>query len=213
VRFEELVERLAELPPRLPPAPSALMPVLVPGPDGRRPGRPRFPPGPPRDAAVLVLFHPGPEAEARVVLTERSAGGHRHAGQISFPGGAIDEGESIVGAAIREAHEEVGLRPEQARLEVVGALEPIDVRASAFLVHPVVATAAVEPALVPDEHEVATIISAPVSAFLPGAPIETVTAMRDGMNLRYGAYLVGDHRVWGATARIMGGLGAWLYRE
>jgi 8-oxo-dGTP pyrophosphatase MutT (NUDIX family) len=213
MRFEELLPRLAALPARLPPAPRALMPVLVPGPDGRPPAVRRFPPGPPREAAVLVLFHPGPEGEARVILTERSAGGHRHAGQISFPGGAVDEGETVLEAAVREAREEVGLVAEQAGLSVAGTLAPVDVRVSAFIVHPVIAVVPNQPALVPDEHEVAAIISAPLAAFLPGAPIETVVAERDGMHLRYGAYPVDDYRVWGATARILGGLGAWLGRR
>ncbi|HSH22222.1 MAG TPA: CoA pyrophosphatase [Candidatus Caenarcaniphilales bacterium] len=212
MQFEELRARLTELPHRLPPAPRALMPVLVPTPDGGRPVVPRFPAGTPRNAAVLVLFHAGPDGEARVVLTERSAGGHRHAGQVSLPGGAIDEAESIVAAALREAREEVGLEPEQAGVVVVGSLAPVDVRVSGFRVYPVIATAAREPVLTADEREVAAIISAEVAAFLPGAPIGIETAERDGMRLRYGAYPIGAYRVWGATARIMGGLGAWLAR-
>lgn len=67
--------------------------------------------------------------------------------------------------------------------------------------------------LVPDGHEVAAIIHAPLAAFLTSAPIEMVSADRDGLRLRYGAYRVGDHLVWGATAGILGRLGVYLATE
>lgn len=208
MQFDDARARLARLPRLLPPAPRALMPVLVPGPDDAPSAMPSFPAGPPREAAVLVIVHPAVDGQAMVVLTERAAGGHRHAGQVSLPGGAIDEGESVSDAALREAREEVGLHPEQAELEVVGSLAPVDVRVSGFRVHPVVSLAARTPLLAADGYEVAAIIHAPLAAFLPGAPIETVTAERDGFRLRYGAYPVSGYLVWGATARILGGLGA-----
>ena len=87
-----------------------------------------------------------------------------------------------------------------------------DVRVSGFLVHPVVAFADREPALKADDYEVVEVFSAPVAAFLPGAPIETVTAERDGYRLRYGGYQIGRHHVWGATAMMLGRFGAYLGR-
>jgi 8-oxo-dGTP pyrophosphatase MutT (NUDIX family) len=160
---------------------------------------------------VLILFYPDADGEAQLVLTERSPGGHRHAGQISLPGGAIDDDdESIEAAALREAFEEVGLDPVQAGVRVHGVLPEVDVRVSGFLVHPVIAFAERPPILVADGYEVAAILSAPVASFLPNAPIEIVTEERDGFRLRYGAYRVGEHLVWGATAGILGRLGAYL---
>jgi len=67
-----------------------------------------------------------------------------------------------------------------------------------------------EPRLSPEEREVAAVFSAPLDAFMPGAPIEIITAEREGLRLRYGAYRVGRHLVWGATATILGRLGALL---
>jgi 8-oxo-dGTP pyrophosphatase MutT (NUDIX family) len=211
VRFDEARERLAEIPDRLPPPPAALMPVVLADPEGV-PGRaPRFPDLPRRDAAVLILIYPDAAGDAQLVLTERSAGGHRHAGQISLPGGAIDpEDLTPAAAAIREATEEVGLDPVQAGVTVAGVLPLFDVRVSGFMVAPVVAFAERPPTLAPDGYEVASVFGAPLAAFIKGAPIEIVTAERDGYTLRYGAYRVGEHLVWGATAGILGRLGAFL---
>src|SRR5687767_14001471 len=99
--------------------PRELMPVALATPHGEAPRALRFPDAPEREAAVLILFYPGSDSEAHLVLTERSPGGHRHAGQISLPGGAVDdEDESIPAAALREAYEEVGLDVEQAGVTI-----------------------------------------------------------------------------------------------
>ena len=66
------------------------------------------------------------------------------------------------------------------------------------------------PTLTPDGYEVASVIAAPLAAFVRGAAIEMVDAERDGYRFRYGAYRVGEHLVWGATAGILGRLGAFL---
>jgi hypothetical protein len=75
---------------------------------------------------------------------------------------------------------------------------------------PVLAVAERAPVFVADDREVATLLTVPVQHFLPQAPVEIVEEDRDGWRLRYGAYPVDGYRVWGATGRVLGQLGAVL---
>ena len=211
MQLDEVRRRLRFLPSPLPEPPKAI--------DARVIGQPGALPAwirvaqdaPPRLAAALVLIFPDADGRAFIVLTERPTGDLRHAGQISLPGGRVDPGDDFpVGTALREAREEIGLDADAAGLEVLGMLDVVDVRVSGFLLTPVIAVARRLPRLVPDPREVASILLAPISAFLPGATIEIVEAPRDGFRLRYGAYPVQGHHVWGATARVLGQLGAVL---
>lgn len=149
------------------------------------------------------------DAEAEIILIERAPHGH-HPGEISFPGGRAEDGEDAVTTALREAAEEVGLDAVAAGVRVLGGLEAFWIPVSGYQVRPVVAIADQPPVLTPSPAEVASIILAPLEAFLPGAPIEIVETMIRDFPIRYGAYPVGGHLVWGATARILGQLGALL---
>jgi len=166
-------------------------------------------------SAVLVLVCPDRDpadrtAQAEVVLIERVDRGGHHSGEISFPGGRAEPREDPTTTALREAAEEVGLDPRGAGVRVIGELAPFWIPVSNFRVHPVLAVAGRQPLLDPSADEVASIVHAPVDAFLPDAPIEVVETTVRGMALRYGAYPIAGHRVWGATARVLGQLGALL---
>lgn len=164
-----------------------------------------------RQAAALVLLYPDALGETRLVLTVRPSGDHVHAGQVALPGGKREPGDEFPhGTALREATEEVGLDPAAAGVEVLGVLDTVDVRVSGFLMVPVLATAPAEPRLEPDEREVAELLRVPVRHFLPAAPIGIADEERDGWHLRYGYFPVEGHRVWGATASVLGQLGALL---
>jgi len=195
----------------MPPPPAALMPVRV-GESAARgwPGSP----GSGRPAAVLVLIVPDDAGEARVILTERTTGGRHHSGEISFPGGRAEpEDADLVATALREAAEEIGLEPDEAGVRVVGTLEPFWIPVSNYLVTPVVAIAAHRPRLTAAPDEVARIVEAPLAAFLGDAPIEIVERTIDDWTIRYGAYAVDGLSVWGATARVLGQLGALLMAD
>jgi 8-oxo-dGTP pyrophosphatase MutT (NUDIX family) len=211
MRFEHAERLLGKLPAKLPAPPAELMPTAVAthG-DSGEPRFPSFPRNALREAAVLILVHPGLEREARIVLIERAGGDYPHAGQISLPGGAIEGAETPIEAALREANEEVGLDVEQAGVRVVGALPASDVTVSGYRVHPIVAFAERVPDVQPDGVETAAVFTAPLAAFIPPAPIEIETAVRDGYRLRYGGYRIGEYHVWGATAMILGRLGVYL---
>ncbi|HEY8989515.1 MAG TPA: CoA pyrophosphatase [Candidatus Limnocylindrales bacterium] len=207
MRFDAALERLAAFPVPLPAGPESLMPVFT---DGRL--RPRFTPSPTaRPAAVLVLLYPDADREARIILTERVTYDGHHSGEVSFPGGKAEPADADAAAtALREASEEVGLDPVAAGVGVVGLLDPVFIPVSDFRIQPVVAVAAREPVLSANPSEVARILTPPVADFLTDSGIEIVERTIRDWPLRYGGYRIDGLHVWGATARILGQLGALL---
>ncbi len=210
VRYEDALDRLGRLPAVLPPPPDELVPIRLDGLEWSRDGIPGREAA--RPAGVLVLVIPADDGEARVVLTERVDRGGHHSGEVSFPGGKAEDGDpDIVATALREAAEEVGLDAAAAGVEVVGLLETFWIPVSSFEVTPVLAIAARRPALSPEPAEVARILEAPLRHFVPGAPIVPVERTIRSVPLRYGTYPVDGLAIWGATARILGQLGALVH--
>lgn len=154
-------------------------------------------------AAVLVPLYVAADGQLTAVLTKRRDDMRRHAGEVSFPGGRQDEGEDDLQlTALREAHEEIGLDP--AGVEIVGALQPTPTIATDYAVYPFVGL--IEPGLTwtPSEREVAEILELPLSAIRAGYGRQRL--MRRGIPFRTDVYVVGEHLVWGATARMLGDL-------
>ncbi len=200
----------------MPEPPSALMPVRLDTGEQRTPAI-LFGPETARPAAVLVLLAPSSDArdaEAEVILIRRVDRGGHHSGDVALPGGRLEVGDlNLAAAALREAAEEVGLDPVAAGVRVVGELETFWIPISDYRVTPVLAIAARRPDLTPSPDEVEAIIRAPLAAFLPDALIELVDTEISGFPLRFGAYPTNGLRVWGATARILGQLGAIVGRD
>jgi 8-oxo-dGTP pyrophosphatase MutT (NUDIX family) len=151
-----------------------------------------------QDAAVLVPLYGWPERPG-LVFTERRHDLRRHAGEVSFPGGRRDPGEGIVEAALREAEEEIGLDP--ARVRVVGALPPIGTFVTDFQIHPVVGLIDGELEFKPNPAEVATVLAFELSWLREGFAMRRL--LRRGLPVRTPTYVVREHLIWGATARIL----------
>ena len=139
--------------------------------------------------------------DAHIVLTVRAGTLGRHGGQVSLPGGVVDPGETFEQAALREAHEEVGLPLEAVR--VLGALTSLDIPVSGFSLHPIVAVTETRPTLTPSDREVAHILEVGVDELLNPAHFVSTERERDGFALTIPAFQVGGHEIWGATAMVL----------
>jgi len=139
--------------------------------------------------------------EGHIVLTVRADTLGRHGGQVSLPGGVIDPGESVEQAALREAHEEVGLAQDQVR--VLGALTPLDIPVSGFRLHPVVGASDTRPRLTPAHGEVARILEVDLDELLAPDSVVHTPRERDGVSVRIPGFHVHGVTIWGATAMVL----------
>ena len=151
-------------------------------------------------AAVLVgLVDRG--AGEQVLLTRRNEGLRHHGGQIAFPGGRIEDSDaSPVAAALREAHEEIGLAASQA--QVLGYLDPFTT-ITGFHVYPVVAQVAADFQAQPDPSEVDDVFEVPLSFLLEPGNARRVELEFRGARRSVIEFQFNDWRVWGATAAML----------
>jgi 8-oxo-dGTP pyrophosphatase MutT (NUDIX family) len=158
-------------------------------------------PGSPRQGGVLILLYEKKD-QTHLVLTRRRDDLQSHAGQISFPGGRRERGETLQATAIREAHEEIGVHP--AELDLLGRLSSLYIPPSDYEVHPFVAWYNNgRPTFIPQESEVAEILEVPLSHLLdPATRVWEKWELR-GFELDVPFYLVAGHKVWGATAMML----------
>lgn len=165
------------------------------------------PAGDDRPAAVLCLLFEQ-EGQASVLLTRRSRHLRTHAGEVSFPGGRLRSGEPALAAALREAQEEVGLRPEW--VEVIGELTPLTTRRSPALVRCFVGrtdVADVLAELVPNAEVERLFWVRLAQLAAPGVFHEELWPPYEGASPeQYQAvpfFELGQELVWGATARLL----------
>jgi 8-oxo-dGTP pyrophosphatase MutT (NUDIX family) len=165
--------------------------------------------GVPVAAAVLVPIYRA-EGSSHLVLTRRRSDLRRHAGEISFPGGRRDEADADLRiTALREAEEEIGLPRSQ--VEVIGALPPTSTFATGYEIHPFVGTIPTGMAWELSPREVDAVLELSVEEIRAG---RTVTRLqRRGVSFLTDAYVVDEHLIWGATARIIENLLARLDDE
>ncbi len=155
------------------------------------------------DAAVLVPLVER-DGGLTVILTRRSDALTKHSGQVAFPGGRCDPGETAVQAALREAQEEIGLDP--AFVRPIGLADDYET-ITAYRVTPVVAFVAPGFTLAPAEAEVAEVFEAPFAWLMDAANHELRTG-RDprGVERRYYVMPWEGRAIWGATAGMLRGL-------
>jgi 8-oxo-dGTP pyrophosphatase MutT (NUDIX family) len=151
-------------------------------------------------AAAVVLLYPGVLGPA-LALTERRADLPHHPGQISLPGGRLMPGESARAAALREADEEIGV-PADA-VDILGALSPLWIPVSNFILHPFVGVARERPVFAPHPGEVAALVEAPLDRLLDRGTIGWTTRDRRGETIDFPYFNVGGATVWGATAMVL----------
>ncbi len=138
-----------------------------------------------------------------LLLTQRTAHLHDHAGQISFPGGRVDpEDDNPVATALRETEEEIGL--DRRHVEVIGTL-PDYVTGTGFRVTPVVSLVHPPFELAADEFEVAEIFEVPMTFLMDGTNHQRRSAEFPGRTGRRSFYAMpfGDYFIWGATAAML----------
>ena len=151
-------------------------------------------------AGVMVLLYPD-DGEYRVLLNVRSADVEDHKGEISFPGGRMDEGDgTLLDTALRETHEEMGIQPQD--VEVLGELDDVATRSS-YVISPYVGTIPIPYHFKPNDREVAEVLEVPVSMLVDPGSLRDEMRLVDGEPVNSPSYAYRGHLIFGATAKVL----------
>lgn len=166
--------------------------------------------GPLMPAAVLVPVV-GYDGGERVILTRRTAHLSNHAGQISFPGGRVDQTDADVAAtALRETEEEIGL--DRSHVSVLGTLDPY-VTGTGFVVVPVVGLIRPGFSLNLQQHEVAEVFEVPFGFLMDSRNHQRHKGVFNGVERQWWAMPYHDYYIWGTTAGMLRNLHDLLHAE
>lgn len=181
----------------------------LPGPNAQRTmaPRPHLPawtpearPDTARHAGALVLIYED-VAGPTIALTLRRDDLPHHPGQLSLPGGALAPGETALGAALREAEEEIGVKADA--IELVGALSTVWIPVSNFVLAPFVGLCRTPPRFTPHPGEVAALVPLPLAWLTDAARIKWGQRDRDGATIDVPYFDLAPHQLWGATAMVL----------
>jgi len=155
-----------------------------------------------KKSGVLILLFPD-EGRIKTVVIIRPKYAGVHSGQVAFPGGKFEEEDvTMIDTAVREAHEEIGILPEE--LKIIGELSQLYIPPSNFLVLPVIAYTEIKPVYHPDKKEVAGIEELFLDdLFHPAALSEKEIVINEFMKTRVPCFSVNGVEIWGATAMII----------
>jgi 8-oxo-dGTP pyrophosphatase MutT (NUDIX family) len=152
-------------------------------------------------AAVLVLFVYRDGVPA-LVFAKKTEDVPHHKGQFSFPGGVVQRSDgSVVQAALREAHEEIGL--DAAAVEVLGLFDDMPTTVTNFVITPVLGLAVGAPDFQPDGREIERVIEIPLAHLLRPDAFRVEQWEREGMRRAVVFFTYGEDVVWGTTGRIL----------
>jgi 8-oxo-dGTP pyrophosphatase MutT (NUDIX family) len=155
----------------------------------------------------VVLRQP----QLQVLFTRRADHLARHAGQVSFPGGRLnDEAEAAVDAALRETEEEIGLLRDH--VEILAELDSYET-GTGFRIQPFIGLVREGFELNVDAEEVAEVFEVPLSFLMDSRNHETHSGVWQGAERRYYAIPFGRHYIWGATAGILVNMHNRLLRQ
>lgn len=153
-----------------------------------------------RSAVLLPIYCK--DGQYYLLFTKRTESVREHKGQISFPGGAYEEGDgTLMATALRESAEEIGLVP--ADVEVLGSLDDMSTFTTGYTISPFVAFIPWPYQFKLDREEVDEIIEVPVSALLDKDFVSQETEVIEGNTVTSYYYRYGGRVIWGATARIV----------
>ncbi len=156
---------------------------------------------PPKPGSVLILLYPD-QGLIKFPLTQRPEYSGAHSGQVSFPGGKAEEGETREQTALREGEEEIGINRKH--IEVIGRLTDFFVIPSNFMVTPIVAIQRMRPIFTPDSFEVVRVLEGDVENLIREDAVRTkeITAAKI-YQLQAPHFLIDNEIVWGATAMML----------
>ena len=151
-------------------------------------------------AGVMVLLYPR-NGEYCVILNRRTDQVEHHKGEISFPGGRLEQNDAtLLDTALRETHEEIGVRPED--VDLLGEMDDVPT-SSRFLIRPYVGVIPYPYEFKPSEREVAEVLQVPISALTDQSNLRDEVRLVEGQVVHSPSYVYRGHLVFGVTARLL----------